>query len=200
MAIRFISDLHLNHNNILKYDKRPFKTLEEQNSYFIKKWNEVVDDEDDVYILGDIGFGSSEALVPLYQSLKGHKHLIIGNHDRKLLKNIRLRNVFETVEEKKVMVIDSTRITLNHEPITHYDCQFYGGEMYYGHVHTSSSWTAVMKEQLLLKSLNIPTKMYNVCISCPYMDFAPRTREEIQKGFEQWYSKHRKEIESYVAN
>ena len=25
-------------------------------------------------------------------------------------------------------------------------------------------------------------------------------REEIQKGFEQWYSKHRKEIESYVAN
>ena len=197
MAIKLISDLHFNHKNILKYENNRFQTSEERNNYIIEKWNNAVFEEDEVYILGDIGFGSSEALIPIYKALKGHKHLIIGNHDRKLLKNIRLKEVFESIEEKKVMTLNSIRITFNHEPITHYDCQFYGGEMYYGHVHDGSSWVAVLQEQELLKSLDIPTKMYNVGISCPYIDYAPRTLEEIKKGFEEWYITNREEVMSY---
>lgn len=186
MAMRFISDLHLNHNNVLHFDKRPFKTIEEHNNFIVNQWNNVVKEDDEIYILGDVGFGGSSKIVSIISSLKGKKHLVIGNHDRKLLKNPDFKNLFETISEKKILTLDSKRITLNHEPITHYDCQFYGGEMYYGHVHNGKSWAAVLKEQELLASLEIPTLMYNVCVSCPYINYAPRTREEIKTGFVNW--------------
>lgn len=50
---RYISDLHLGHANVLKFDQRPFLTLDEMHETIINNWNSVVDKTDDVYILGD---------------------------------------------------------------------------------------------------------------------------------------------------
>ena len=54
MATFFISDLHFGHTNILAFDKRPWKTVEENDRELIRRWNEAVGMDDDVYILGDI--------------------------------------------------------------------------------------------------------------------------------------------------
>ena len=52
----FISDLHLGHKNVLKFDNRPFINIEEHDKTIIDNWNSKVNDNDDVYVLGDISW------------------------------------------------------------------------------------------------------------------------------------------------
>ena len=49
----YISDMHLGHKNVLKFDSRPFQSVEEMNEALIINWNRKVTDEDDVWVLGD---------------------------------------------------------------------------------------------------------------------------------------------------
>ena len=80
MAIFIVSDLHLGHNQSFIYGARGFKSVEEMNETIIHKWNEVVGEEDDVYVLGDLVMGSEENLQML-RRLHGWLHIIRGNHD-----------------------------------------------------------------------------------------------------------------------
>ena len=51
--------------NIIEYCNRPFKDTNEMNEYIIQKWNSVVKENDIVYHLGDVGFGTTEMLKEL---------------------------------------------------------------------------------------------------------------------------------------
>lgn len=98
----FISDTHFFHTNMLKFtdDKgkrtRPFNSLEEMHEYMIKKWNDVVDDNDYVYHLGDVTFQYHKPFNELMSRLKGKKRLIVGNHDK--IWNPALQRWFEKAE------------------------------------------------------------------------------------------------------
>ena len=83
--IYLTSDLHLNHSNILKYESesRPFETIEEMNETLISNWNNVVNDDDTVYVLGDFFMGKIETIVEILPRFKGKIKLIRGNHDTK---------------------------------------------------------------------------------------------------------------------
>lgn len=79
--IWFTSDLHMWHNNILKYNpNRPYHSIEEMNEGLILNWNSVVKPNDTIYVLGDFSFAGRS--VELYSSrLNGTKLLVPGNHD-----------------------------------------------------------------------------------------------------------------------
>ena len=83
--IYLTSDCHFNHQNILTYESqtRPFNSIEEMNETIIQNWNNTVSDNDDIYVLGDFFMGSIENIIPILNRLKGHIHLIRGNHDTK---------------------------------------------------------------------------------------------------------------------
>lgn len=81
MATWFSSDHHFFHKNILTYCQRPFSSLDEMHEKLIANWNSVVADDDDIFVLGDFCFGGVEKSISVLQQLRGHKHLIIGNHD-----------------------------------------------------------------------------------------------------------------------
>lgn len=53
MANYYISDLHIGHENILRFDNRPFADLNEMHNAIVTRWNSVVTGNDTVYILGD---------------------------------------------------------------------------------------------------------------------------------------------------
>lgn len=53
MEIYFTSDLHLGHDNIIRFCNRPFSSVEEMNDRIIQNYNSIVHKNDLVYILGD---------------------------------------------------------------------------------------------------------------------------------------------------
>ena len=82
--IYLTSDLHLYHKSFI-YEPRGFHSAEEMNAAIENNWNELISDDDDVYILGDLIFkGENNSLddaMAIVRRLKGKKHLILGNHD-----------------------------------------------------------------------------------------------------------------------
>jgi len=77
-----ISDLHLDHENIIKYCDRPFDMVEEMNERLIENWNETVDKDARVVFLGDLAFRSDdEELREWLEELNGNIVFVEGNHD-----------------------------------------------------------------------------------------------------------------------
>ena len=93
--IFYIADWHYNHANILSYDNRPFKTVEEMDAALVERWNATVTSADTVYVLGDMFWGGETKAVPVLDSLNGKKILIKGNHDR--CKNTEFRKRFDQI-------------------------------------------------------------------------------------------------------
>jgi len=56
------SDQHFFHTNIIEYEARPFKTVEEMNRYMLAKWNQTVSKKDKVYFLGDLCIPSQKCI------------------------------------------------------------------------------------------------------------------------------------------
>lgn len=79
--IYFTSDLHLGHENIIRYCNRPFKDAIEMNHAIIDNWNDTVSDNDEVYILGDLCMSGVKIVESYLHRMKGIKYLIRGNHD-----------------------------------------------------------------------------------------------------------------------
>ena len=52
--IYFTSDLHFGHENVIRFDNRPFETVDEMDAELIRRWNAKVDRGDLVYVLGDM--------------------------------------------------------------------------------------------------------------------------------------------------
>lgn len=82
--IFIISDTHFGHENILNFfdDKeqplREFYDVHHMNEHMVECWNKTVKDNDIVYHLGDVYFENGYEVLP---RLRGHKRLILGNHD-----------------------------------------------------------------------------------------------------------------------
>jgi len=79
--IYFSSDLHFCHDRDFLYKPRGFNSIKEHDEQIIKNWNEIVTDEDEVYILGDLMLNDNEDGIRKLQQLKGKIHIICGNHD-----------------------------------------------------------------------------------------------------------------------
>lgn len=135
----FTSDTHFFHNNIIRYCKRPYETPEEMNEDFIKRWNEVITDDDTVFHLGDVVFGSSEKWESILSRLKGKKVLLYGNHDQGVSTDI-LDKYFIWHGKQAKIKIGHHIIYLQHFPYLCFDGAWNGAKatwQLFGHVHTS---------------------------------------------------------------
>jgi calcineurin-like phosphoesterase family protein len=82
MTIFFTSDLHLGHERIIDLCGRPFENVNDMNDTIVNNWNLVVNDDDTVFVLGDVALGKIDESLQLINKLRGHKLLVPGNHDR----------------------------------------------------------------------------------------------------------------------
>ena len=177
----FISDLHFGHKNALSFDNRPFVDITTHDNHLINQWNNVVGIDDDVYILGDISWYNSSKTIDIVKQLNGNKHLIIGNHDKKLLKNQELRNQFmEICDYKELHLDDGNLLVLSHYPIPCFNRHYYGSIHLYGHVHNSFEWNMMEHIKHEMEALyDCPCRMFNVGAMMSYIKYTPRTLEEI---------------------
>lgn len=105
-----IGDLHLDHENIIRYCARPFVDVDEMNRVLVHNWNRIVGPSDTVYFLGDMTFGrrSRGALFWLEQ-LNGKIVFINGNHDRKV-PNAVTHHVLEHKRHRFLLVHDPNEL------------------------------------------------------------------------------------------
>ncbi len=177
----FIADLHLGHVNCLAFDNRPFGTIQAHDDFIISKWNEKVGWDDDAYILGDISMYNVTRTNEILNQLNGSKHLIIGNHDRGFLKNAEFRSKFvEILEYKELSIGNGNIVVLSHYPIPCFNRHYYDSYHLYGHVHSSFEWNMMEHVKMQMKELyDTPCNMFNVGAMMTYMNYTPRTLEEI---------------------
>ena len=135
----YISDLHFGHKNIIGFDHRPFSDVDEMDHTMIQLWNGRVFDDDHVYIIGDIMHRSGRSASWYLRRLKGHKHLVIGNHDQVTLNEEKAMSYFESVD--KMMQVEDTfegeriQICLCHYPMVSWYKSHHGTWLIYGHIH-----------------------------------------------------------------
>ena len=71
-------------------------------------------------------------------------------------------------------------IVLCHYPIPCFKNHYYGWYHLYGHVHNSFEYNMMEHDKYLMETLyNYPCNMYNVGAMMPYIDYTPRTLDEI---------------------
>ena len=135
----FTSDTHFNHENIIKYCKRPFKDVKENDAELIRRWNEKVPEDGIVFHLGDVGFGNPKKIKSILEQLHGKIYLVIGNHDWKNIVSEQAWR-FEDMTQQINMKIGKRNIILNHYPMLAFAGAWRGENAAYqlfGHVHTS---------------------------------------------------------------
>ena len=180
-VIRYIADLHFDDENIIAYDNRPFSSVTEMNETMIERWNRVVHSNDLTWILGDFCTGGKENWASVLDRLNGRKALIIGNHDARAAVE-QLRDRFEDAADYREITDGERRVVLCHYPIPNFRDHYFSWVHLYGHVHTGFEANIVEHSKQLIRKLYVRDDVclaYNAGAMLPYMDYTPRTLDEI---------------------
>lgn len=165
----FTSDLHFYHENIIKHTNRPFHDFDEMNKNLIKKWNEKISFDDDVYILGDFTMKGPDLATEILSQLKGKKHLICGNHDRFVLNPAFDKSRFVSIREYAEISYSNTLFILFHYPIVEWNGFHRGSIDLHGHQHNHADYN--------YNNLQNGIRRYDVGVDANYM--SPVSAEDI---------------------
>ena len=141
MAKYFTSDLHLFHENILKFSKRPFASISEMHEALITNWNSVVTNQDIVYLLGDVSFSKDiSQTIKILHLLNGNIILVKGNHDeRNMVAAYKDSNSVSLVKDlyEFFEVVDGVKykFSLMHYPMSEWRSSHHGAIHLHGHCH-----------------------------------------------------------------
>jgi len=111
----FTSDWHIGHSNVLLFDERPFKSIEEMHFKLIKNYNAIVPENGICYHLGDVGMAKGSIIKSVLDKLNGTKVLVLGNHDGNV--NRMYNCGFDVVVHGAVLYIGGEEVTMTHCPL-----------------------------------------------------------------------------------
>ena len=142
MVVYFIADTHFGHENIIRFSNRPFTNVEEMNRIMLQSWNARVRSEDDVYIIGDFWFNGGQGgkhypdeALRFVKQLKGQKHLVVGNHDKKALSDPHFRAEFVEIADIIKISHKGQRVILCHYPMLAWEGSRREAWHIHGHLH-----------------------------------------------------------------
>ena len=178
----FTSDLHFGHENALRFDKRPFASVEEMDAELIRRWNVKVGKGDLLYVLGDMIWksrkGEAEQII---RSLNGQIILIKGNHDR-FLHNAKAKAALAGVKD-----YDDICVTLENGKkrrciLSHFFIPMYNGHRHktvhlHGHSHKTDESVMEYMISAFLNGAGCRNEIYN--LGCMYWNYEPVTLDEI---------------------
>lgn len=150
----FIADLHFGDKSVLKEPKRPFESLDAMADEVTRRWNELVTDEDIVWVLGDVAKPKELHRVA---NLKGEKRLVAGNNDGDLMA-LAQSGLFKEIHGVKYL----PGMVLTHVPVHPRQVGQYIANIH-GHLH----------------SAHVPHDRY-LCVSVDQTGYRPITLEKVQ--------------------
>ena len=130
--IWFTADHHFGHENIIRFCNRPFSDVNEMDNELIRRWNEVVKSNDNVYHLGDFAFGGPKRFDYYFNQLNGKILFVPGGHDKRWMRG---RGFSNCTMPLVTINIDKTIIVLCHYPLRTWDKSHYGSLHLHGHSH-----------------------------------------------------------------
>lgn len=141
--VYLIADLHFGGESIIRYENRPFQSVDEMEQVLITRWNGIVNCDDTVYVLGDFSSDQdAEKDKRILEKLNGMKILIMGNHDS-----------HRTPEEWRAIgfaecspwpIIYKEFFMLSHEPLYLNRNMPYAN--IYGHVHGNVTYQSITEQ------------------------------------------------------
>lgn len=133
MTVYFTSDTHFGDPRVLRFDHRPFRTIDEHDAALIANWNETVGPGDEVWFLGDFALGPTpERKAEILAALNGRKHLMIGNNDDEA--TLRLPG-WASVRHYAEIAVDGRQLVLCHYPFRTWNDMGRGAIDLHGHSH-----------------------------------------------------------------
>lgn len=171
--IYFSSDLHLNHENIIKFG-RNFSNVEEMNNTIIDNINNLCKTGDLLILLGDTLMGNKD-YNDFCSKINCDLIILYGNHC-----NI---NKFKEIKQSNLLYhghylelqIDKQHIICSHYPMMHWNYQKDGSFMLHGHNHGYESY--ILKEIHKCKSMEVGID----CYYAEHKQWKPYSYEEIKE-------------------
>lgn len=137
------SDIHLGHQNIMKFcleSRARFNgDVAYMNEAIVTEWNALISPSDTVYILGDVAFLPATKAVEYMRRMNGSKILVQGNHDRKLLNDPVFRRCFQSIHHYLDINYAGTKCVMFHYPIAEWNQMHRGAVHFHGHLHGGKS-------------------------------------------------------------
>jgi calcineurin-like phosphoesterase family protein len=112
------SDLHFGHDREFVWKVRGYDSVQAMNLTQVQKWNETVEDDDDIYVLGDLMLGSTDG-IEFIKQLRGKLHIVLGNHDTATREKMyrELPNVVEVAEVGLRLKHNKHHFVMTHYPM-----------------------------------------------------------------------------------
>ena len=116
--IYITSDLHFCHDQVFCFGPRGCDSVNDMNNRIVKRWNALITDEDDVYILGDLMLNDTIDGMDYLEMLNGRLHIVFGNHDTPARQELytKARNVVEICGYATVIKYKKYNFYLSHYP------------------------------------------------------------------------------------
>lgn len=180
-TIWFTSDLHFGHRNVLKFCSRPWEDEKTMDPALIENWNNVVSDNDIVFVLGDtFWFNDSRGIKKVLSQLKGKDiYILPGNHDDftsyHRVDDPRIHLCADVVacwitEENK----PKREIWMSHYPMMTWPHRENGAYQFFGHIHSHPDRDEGVDQDLPLH--------WNQCdVGCDYWDYTPVSLEVLEE-------------------
>ena len=153
----FSTDWHLAHKNILRFDNRPFRSIEEHDEKIIKNTMKLLKPGDNFYYLGDFVFKNkryTESILQTLVSSGANLYFIKGNHDKDDTVALYIKYGIYLGEQKKIRVGEQ-EIILNHFKMLIWDKSHHGSWHLYGHSHGDA------EHYVVGKSMDVAINIHN---------------------------------------
>lgn len=183
----YAADLHLRHRSMPRYETAHGgianvpQTVEERDQTIISNWNATVSRNDVVWLLGDVAYAPEDEFIRLMRQLNGHKHIVMGNHDKtwvRKLNETHKGDVLEVCDYAKV-TDGGRKVILSHYPIAFWDGQHHGSYHLYGHVHGTDEETLFQEFGRHLVDIGKFPEFRAVNVGIMLSDYTPRTLDQI---------------------
>lgn len=201
----YIADMHFFHEKIIhRMDNRQFNSIEQMHEYMIYKWNNKVNQNDQVFILGDLSFGNIQQTEHILRQLKGKLYMIRGNHDKVIDEASFDASRFEWIKDYAEIQdnvrdmygkISTVAVILCHYPIMMYKGQYKTDSvtgqpkvyMMHGHIHDTMDNKLLDRYKLITRQTLVqpkdnsgvmPIQCNIINCFCMFSDYTPLSLQE----------------------